>query len=228
MNDHPSPDSLPELRPLPAELSLAMDPGVGLPLPPVELMPLPLPVEAANAPDAAPVPSITEAHAPEADTPPPLDPVQPPPEAHVPLGLHLPDTQRVPTLTYLRPNAAPPGHSTLATGMSFVGRIQLTGSLTVGGAIEGPVIAMTERGGNSHVIVAETGVVRGDIIARNITVQGRTSGLLDAPGGRVTLHDGSVVEGRVRYTTLQVNGADLNAQLERVRPESDPTSVHRG
>lgn len=226
MNDHPSPDSPPELRPLPAELLLAMDPGVGLPLPPMELMPLPLPVEAANAPDAAPAPA-TEAHAPEVDTPAP-DPVQPPPEAHVPLGLHLPDTQRVPTLTYLRPNAAPPGHSTLAAGMGFVGRIQLTGSLTVGGTIEGPVIAMTERGGNSHVIVAETGVVRGDIIARNITVQGRTSGLLDAPGGRVTLHDGSVVEGRVRYTTLQVNGADLNAQLERVRPESDPTSVHRG
>lgn len=227
MNDHPSPDSLPELRPLPAELSLAMDPGVGLPLPPVALMPLPLPIEAANAPDTA-LPPATEAHAPEAETPPSLDPEQPPPEAHVPLGLHLPDTQRVPTLTYLRPNAAPPGHSTLAAGMSFVGRIQLTGSLTVSGAIEGPVIAMTERGGNSHVIVAGTGVVRGDIIARNITVQGRTSGLLDAPGGRVTLHDGSVVEGRVRYTTLQVNGADLNAQLERVRPESDPTSVHRG
>jgi len=42
-----------------------------------------------------------------------------------------------------------------------------------------------------------------------------------AAGGRVSLHDTASVSGRIRYTHLQVNGADLNAQLERVRPEGD-------
>ena len=42
---------------------------------------------------------------------------------------------------------------------------------------------------------------------------------------RVSLHASASVSGRIRYTHLQVNGADLNAQLERVRPDSDEPAL---
>ena len=64
--------------------------------------------------------------------------------------------------------------------------------------------------------MTETGIVKGDITAQRISVRGWTEGLLDAGTGEVTLHDGAQVQGRVRYGRIQVNGADLNATLERV------------
>jgi cytoskeletal protein CcmA (bactofilin family) len=67
--------------------------------------------------------------------------------------------------------------------------------------------------------VTESGRVKGDISADKISVMGQTDGLLDAGSGQVTLHDVSVVKGHVRYGRIQVNGADLNATLERVAPD---------
>jgi len=55
-----------------------------------------------------------------------------------------------------------------------------------------------------------------DITAQKISVMGRTEGILDAGQGEVALHDTASVHGRVRYGRIQVNGADLNATLERV------------
>ena len=137
----------------------------------------------------------------------------------VPLGLSMPDLSRVPTLQPMM-QAVPvlevaARHSILAQGMAFTGSVQLAGSLTVGGEVQGNVRVQDDPQG--QVTVSETGSVMGDIAAPNIAVSGRTTGLLDAAGGRVTLHESSSVSGRIRYTQLQVNGADLNAQLERVR-----------
>jgi cytoskeletal protein CcmA (bactofilin family) len=47
-------------------------------------------------------------------------------------------------------------------------------------------------------------------------VMGTCNGIIDASGGSVDLHAKSVVSGHIRYGQLQVNGADLNATLERV------------
>jgi cytoskeletal protein CcmA (bactofilin family) len=146
------------------------------------------------------------------------------PAAEVPaiaLGQTMPDVDRVPTL---QPAVqALPGvdsalrHSTLASGLSFTGTARIVGSITVAGEVQGDL--RLEGSPDGHVTITETGTVVGDISAPNIAVMGQAVGLLDASGGRVTLHESASVSGRIRYTHLQVNGADLNAQLERVRTD---------
>jgi len=145
----------------------------------------------------------------------------------VPMGQAMPDVDRVPTLfpqqqaVPMPESPAANRHSTLAHGLSFVGTAQIDGSLTVAGEVQGDVQVV--EGSNGQVTITETGTVVGDIHARSISVLGQTVGTLDAAGGRVSLHDTASVSGRIRYTHLQVNGADLNAQLERVRPDAAAT-----
>lgn len=103
--------------------------------------------------------------------------------------------------------------SLIAEGVNFVGNAQLSGVCSVGGKVEGNLVQ--SQGHNITVIVTESGYVKGDIVASNISIMGQTDGLLDATGGSVTLHDASRVSGHVRYNRLQVNGADLNATLEK-------------
>jgi cytoskeletal protein CcmA (bactofilin family) len=147
----------------------------------------------------------------------------------VPMGQSMPELKQVPTLQpTLQALTVPAGsggrHSTIADGLSFTGSANISGSLTVAGEVQGDVrVAATEEG---HVTITETGTVVGDITARNISVLGQTEGLLDAAGGRVSLHSTASVSGRIRYTHLQVNGADLNAQLERVRSDVDGHHGH--
>ncbi|MDZ4122772.1 MAG: polymer-forming cytoskeletal protein, partial [Hydrogenophaga sp.] len=73
------------------------------------------------------------------------------------------------------------------------------------------------------VVVTATGRVQGDITAQKISIMGHTDGVLDSGQGEVSLHDTASVRGLVRYGRIQVNGADLNATLERVAP---PSSAH--
>lgn len=151
-----------------------------------------------------------------------------PPVPLVPMGQAMPDVQRIPTLLPQMQAVLPAADtapmaasrvSTLGQGLSFVGSARIDGSLTVAGEVQGDI--ELAGSGSGHVTVTQTGTVVGDIRARNISVLGQTVGTLDAAGGRVSLHDTASVSGRIRYTHLQVNGADLNAQLERVRPEGD-------
>ena len=146
------------------------------------------------------------------------------PAADVPavaLGQTMPDVDRVPTLQpAMQALPPPPGgqrHSTVASGLSFTGTAQIVGSITVAGEVQGDLHLAGAPDG--HVTITESGTVVGDISAPNISVMGQAVGLLDASGGRVTLHESASVSGRIRYTHLQVNGADLNAQLERVRTD---------
>jgi cytoskeletal protein CcmA (bactofilin family) len=113
--------------------------------------------------------------------------------------------------------------SMIAEGVNFVGNAQLIGLCTVGGKIEGNL--MQSAGSSITVIVTETGHVKGDIVADNISVMGQTDGLLDAGGGSVALHDASRVSGHVRYNRLQVNGADLNATLEKAATKRERTAT---
>lgn len=144
-------------------------------------------------------------------------------QVHVPMGQPMPEVDRVPTLLPRMQAVAPAPDtasrvSTVGEGLSFVGSARIEGSLTIAGEVQGDIEL---QGGTGHVTITQTGTVVGDIRARNISVLGQAVGTLDASGGRVSLHDTASVSGRIRYTHLQVNGADLNAQLERVRPEGD-------
>ena len=158
------------------------------------------------------------------DTPTPADAAADnAPAPWVPLGQTMPEVDRVPTLQpalqAVKNLDAVASHSTLASGLSFTGSARIIGSVTVAGEVQGDLVLQGSPDG--HVTVTETGTVVGDITAPNISVLGQTEGLLDASGGRVTLHETASVSGRIRYTQLQVNGADLNAQLERVRKDGE-------
>lgn len=114
----------------------------------------------------------------------------------------------------LVPDGTQPPGSLLAEGLHFVGHAWLRGPCSVAGQVEGN---LTQADGASvAVVVTETGLVKGDITAQKISVMGRTEGILDAGQGEVALHDTASVHGLVRYGRIQVNGADLNATLERV------------
>ena len=139
---------------------------------------------------------------------------------NVAVGTALPSSasRNLPTLrteasTDGLPDATDERQSQIAEGVNFVGNAQLSGVCSVGGKVEGNLVQ--SQGHSITVIVTESGYVKGDIVASNISIMGQTDGLLDATGGSVTLHDASRVSGHVRYNRLQVNGADLNATLEK-------------
>lgn len=110
--------------------------------------------------------------------------------------------------------------SMLAHGLHFVGHAELRGPCSIAGTFEGN---LTQAAGTVvSVVVTETGRVEGDIVAQKISVMGHTDGILDASQGEVSLHDTATVNGLVRYGRIQVNGADLNATLERVAFSGQP------
>jgi len=109
-----------------------------------------------------------------------------------------------------------PTRSLLAEELHFVGHAQLRGPCTIAGRFEGNL--SQAPGAQISVVVTATGRVQGDITAHKISVMGHTDGMLDAGHGEVALHDTASVRGLVRYGRIQVNGADLNATLERAVP----------
>ena len=99
-------------------------------------------------------------------------------------------------------------------GLTFTGNIALQGACTIAGDVLGNL--REQANANSQIVITETGSVQGDIFSHKVSVMGSYNGTIDASGGSVDLHAKSVVSGHIRYGQLQVNGADLNATLERV------------
>ncbi|MES2634560.1 MAG: polymer-forming cytoskeletal protein [Pseudomonadota bacterium] len=140
----------------------------------------------------------------------------------VPLGSKMPgQARKMPVLggtavesrSFERTDESGLSKSEIADGLNFEGNAVLTGVCTVKGRVQGNLTQAPDA--KITVVVTETGHVKGDIVADQISVMGRTEGLLDATGGSVSLHDSANVSGHVRYFRLQVNGSDLNATLER-------------
>ncbi len=104
--------------------------------------------------------------------------------------------------------------SRVAEGIRFAGNAVLRGPCSIAGFVEGNLTQAADA--QASVVVTETGRVTGDITAQKISVMGQTQGTLDSGQGEVTLHATARVQGLVRYRRIQVNGADLNATLERV------------
>ena len=122
----------------------------------------------------------------------------------------------VPTGQTIDATEAAHARSMLAEGMHFVGNAILRGPFSVAGQVDGNLSQAS--GVQVSVVVTETGRVKGDITAHKISVMGHTDGMLDSGQGEVALHDTASVHGLVRYGRSQVNGAELNATLERVAP----------
>jgi cytoskeletal protein CcmA (bactofilin family) len=149
--------------------------------------------------------------------------VSPPDSLQVEVGNAMPVAQpnRLPTLNaqprnvaLLEANEDSPSLSKVADGINFVGNAILRGPCSIAGNVQGNLTQAPDT--QVAVVVTQTGRVTGDITAQKISVMGKTNGILDSGQGEVTLHDSASVEGLVRYGRIQVNGADLNATLERV------------
>ena len=140
-----------------------------------------------------------------------------PPVIQVSAGKQLPPSAAVvPNLgsqQALSTEDAATGNSAIAPGMSFQGNAVVSTGCVVSGNFVGNV--SQAEGVQISVTVTETGTLKGDVKAHQIVVMGRTQGLLDASAGLVTLHESANVQGHVRYAKLQVNGAELNATLEK-------------
>jgi len=111
------------------------------------------------------------------------------------------------------------------------GELRSTGDLTIEGRIDGPVTCV-----DGAVVVTAEAAVAGDVIARDITVFGRSHGQLIAtevvdvrPGATVTgtamskqfiLHEGAHFTGRVEPQHLEaaLRVAKFNQQKRDTRP----------
>lgn len=144
----------------------------------------------------------------------------------------MPDVLKTPVLTQVETQAEPLSAADVAPsntptdagkagklclieeGITFTGNAELQGTCTIAGQLIGNM--KEQAGATSQIVITETGSVKGDIFSHKVSVMGTCNGTIDASGGSVDLHAKSVVSGHIRYGQLQVNGADLNATLERV------------
>ncbi len=143
------------------------------------------------------------------------------------LGSAMPEVNKAPVLTQVetlgQTAETDPARNTsskadklcrIEEGLIFTGNVTLQGPCTIAGNIVGNL--HEQANATSQIVITETGSVEGDIFSHKISVMGCCNGTMDASGGSVDLHAKSVVSGHIRYGQLQVNGADLNATLERV------------
>ena len=89
----------------------------------------------------------------------------------------------------LRPEEA----ASLSSGLTIVGKIIGRGALTIFGHVEGELRAST-------VVIAEGAEMLGDVVAEDLTVNGRVKGGINA--NRVRLGGTGVVEGDIFHQTL--------------------------
>ena len=140
---------------------------------------------------------------------------------HVSLGAAMPDSGAIPVLTETS-NFQQSGISVkrcmIESGLSFTGTVTADGTCTIAGHLIGNM--HEKASGELQVVISETGEVEGDIFASKVSVMGACQGTVDASCGSVDLHPNSVVKGHIRYGQLQVNGAELNATLERCTEKS--------
>ncbi|MDO3383424.1 bactofilin family protein [Gilvimarinus algae] len=111
-------------------------------------------------------------------------------------------------------------HTLISKGTSIVGDIHFTGDLQVEGKVTGNIIV--EGGGDAKLVVADKGVVEGEIRVPMVVVNGKVVGNVFA-SKHVELASKAVVEGNVHYQLIEmVKGAQVNGSLVYGEPEKAP------
>ena len=96
--------------------------------------------------------------------------------------------------------------------LKIVGEVHATGELVIEGHVTGPIVCE-----NGTVEVAQSAVIEGDVIARDITVFGRAAGQLIATDV-VDVRAGAVVAGAVIAPRLILNQeATFNGRVDPKR-----------
>ena len=124
------------------------------------------------------------------------------------------DTRVAPPQAPVSPSTAPrakPPASILSSDLTITGNIRTTGDIQVEGTIEGDVYA--------HLLtVGESAVVRGEIVADDIVVNGHVIGRVR--GLKVRLTSSARVEGDIIHKTIAIeSGAHFEGSVQR---QDDP------
>lgn len=103
--------------------------------------------------------------------------------------------------------------SIISSDMTISGELSGPGDLQV----EGKVIGKVDVG---HLMIAESGTVEGDIVAKAVGIAGRFKGTIKA--GSVKLSATARVEGEILHEVLAIEaGAQLEGQCKRISPDKD-------
>jgi cytoskeletal protein CcmA (bactofilin family) len=101
----------------------------------------------------------------------------------------------------------------LAVGLKVTGDIETDGVIKVEGTVEGSIRA------GGQVLVAASGVIKGDLYTNDAVIGGRVEGSLTAQG-RVEIEAGALVEGDLMAPRLIVHeGGKIDGRVSMVAPE---------
>lgn len=102
-------------------------------------------------------------------------------------------------------------HTLISRGTKVVGDLHFTGDLQIEGTVEGNIIA--DSGNDAKLVVAEKGVVAGEIRVPMVIINGNVTGNVFS-SKHVELAAKAVVEGNVHYQLIEmVKGSQVNGSL---------------
>lgn len=116
-----------------------------------------------------------------------------------------------PALTVPQPPKAKPAASVLSSDLTITGNVRSSGDIQVEGTVEGDIRAST-------LIVGESAVVKGEVVAEEVVVHGRVVGRLR--GLKVRLTASARCEGDIVHKTIAIeSGAQFEGSVQR---QDDP------
>ncbi|WP_339900052.1 polymer-forming cytoskeletal protein [uncultured Gilvimarinus sp.] len=114
-------------------------------------------------------------------------------------------------------------HTLISKGTRIVGDIYFAGDLQIEGTIQGNVLV--DGGGDAKLVVAEKGVVEGEIRVPRVVINGKVVGNVFS-GKHVELASKAVVEGNVHYQLIEmVKGAQVNGALVYGEQNGEPAKT---
>ena len=101
----------------------------------------------------------------------------------------------------------------ITEGCNFEGKLYCKGATRIGGKVNGEIIS------EGLLIVEDSAILKADITAEDIIIQGSIHGSLES-NGRVELSPTSVFEGSIKTGSLVIQeGAQFNGTTTMTRPE---------
>lgn len=115
----------------------------------------------------------------------------------------------------------PPIRSLIAHGSKITGEIKFSDGMRIDGEVQGSI--RSTEGSPSILVISETAVVKGEVHADHVIVNGRVEGPLYA-AVLLELQPKASIVGDVRYAALEMHqGAVIEGQLQSLSPAAEKT-----
>jgi cytoskeletal protein CcmA (bactofilin family) len=115
----------------------------------------------------------------------------------------------------------PPIRSLIAHGSKITGEIKFSDGMRIDGEVHGSI--RSTEGSPSILVISETAVVKGDVHADHVIVNGRVEGPLYA-AVLLELQPKACIVGDVRYVSLEMHqGAVIEGQLHSLAATAEKT-----